>query len=125
MRPPPGGRVYLRMVGATVRIVRSIVLASPRRGRRADATNPQSPKDGVAPGRGVRRPRQIRPQHGHIPASRIGKVDVRNSDLLCGNGADRADEGNRYPSEAHPYGSLIVRAVLLARMLFWARRRAG
>ena len=118
---------------ATVRIVRSIALANPRRSRRADATNAESPKNGVAPGRGVRRAGQIAPQRGHIPTSRIGKIDVRETrlrHLLSGAGADTAQQGNRRPSEAHGseahgYDSLIVRAVLLARTLYWAHKRAG
>ena len=89
------------MVGRAV-AHRSIALANPRRGRRADATNAQSPKNGVALGRGVRRAGQIGPQRGHIATSRIWQIDVRNSShLLGGDGADRADEGNRRPSEAH------------------------
>ena len=47
--------------------------------------------------------------------------------LLSGDGADRADEGNRRPGEAHGYDSSIVRAVPLARTLWlnWAHKRAG
>ena len=49
--------------------VRSIALANPRRGGRADATHAQSSKNSVSLGRGVRRPRQIGPQGGHITTS--------------------------------------------------------